>query len=150
MEAFSTYYDSGFVKYYIDTGYRSITVRKLETHGDLGTRFGLRVVKGAQVGVRGGHPEWRYHVYGQASYYSQWNVIVRTGSMNLTTTGDAGGDGTVAVKASTGHRNVGSLSNSAYESNIRGDLKVSGNLTVNGRDISQGRGAARDVSQHLL
>ena len=63
IEAHSRYYDSGYRKYYIDTGYRSLAVRKVETMGDLATRFGIRVVKGAQVGVRSGHPEYRYHVY---------------------------------------------------------------------------------------
>lgn len=135
VEAFSRYYDSGYVKYYIDTGYRSIDARKIETHGDLGTRFGLRIVKGDRLADRGGHPEYRYHVYGQASHYSQWNVVVRTGSTNLVTGRNAERDGEVAVLESSDHRNIDDMTNNSYESNIRGDLNVSGTLTAKNLNV---------------
>ena len=123
VEAHSRYYDSGYVKFYIDTGYRSYTVRKLETHGDVGGRFGLRIIQGDTVGNRGGHPERRYHVYAQASYYTQWNVVVKSGSMRMITGRNANSDGELYVLSSSGHRNVDRLSNSSYESNVRGDLR---------------------------
>ena len=136
VEAHCTYFDSGYAKFYVDMGYRSLTIRKLATNGDQGGRFGLRIVKGDRVADRGGHPEWRYHVYAQASYYTQWNVVIRTGSMNLTTTGQAEGDGTVVVSSATGHRNVDSLSNNEYISNVRGALSVSGNISAQNIEAS--------------
>ena len=115
---------------------------KLETHGDLGSRFGLRVERGERIADRGGHPEYRYHVYAQADNYSQWNVIVRTGSTNLITGRNAERDGEVAVIESSDHRNIDDLSNNAYESNIRGDLNVSGTLTAKNLSVKGSFSAA--------
>ena len=101
----SRYYDSGYVKFYIDTGYRSYTVRKLETHGDVGSRFGLRIIQGDTVGNRGGHPERRYRIRtGVVLYPVERRCEIRKHADDLRP--ECEFDGELYVLSSSGHRNV--------------------------------------------
>ncbi len=131
VEAYSRYYDSGYVKYYVESGYRSKEIRKIESRGDLATRFGLRLVEDGVVGQRGGHPERRFRLYAQAEHYSQWHVFIETASMSIRT-GDVTTDGQLGVKEDSGYSNVGGLSNSGRTNAMEGDLSVGGKLTTSG------------------
>lgn len=131
VEAYSRYYDSGYVRYYIEAGYTSKEVRKIESRGDLATRFGLRLVEDGIVGQRGGFPERRFRLYAQAGYYSQWRVFIKTGSMTITS-GDVDQDGRLGVKGSTAHRNVAALTNNVRHNAMEGSLAVTGSVTVGG------------------
>ncbi|MCA9548266.1 MAG: hypothetical protein KC613_27875, partial [Myxococcales bacterium] len=145
VEAYSRYYDSGYVRFYVELGYRSKEVRKIEARGDLATRFGLRMVEDGVVGDRGGHPERRFRLYAQADYYSQWEVFVRTASMTITE-GDVTQDGLLGLKPGSGHQDVGGLDNNARLNSMEGDLEVTGDIRYEGAR----RQAARAVCYSAL
>lgn len=132
VEAYSRYFDSGYVRYYVEAGYRSKQVRRIESRGDLAAYFGLRLVEDRVVGQRGGFPERRYRLYAQAAHYTQWNVFIRTASMSVRR-GDVAQDGLLGVSPDSGHRDVDRLSNNHVHNGFEGDVTITGNVAVGGK-----------------
>jgi hypothetical protein len=145
VEAYATYYDSGYVRYYVESGYRSKQVRKIESRGDLATRFGLRLVDDGVVGQRGGFPERRYRLYAQAAHYTQWNVFVKTASMRIIWS-DVVSNGLLGLKYSSGMVNIAALTNNARHNSMEGSLAITGEATHTG----QRRMAARAMCYSAL
>ena len=120
VEAYSTYYESGYVRYYIDASRVGTEVIKVDSRGDLDGYFGLRLEKddgnnlatygtnksctAGDSGQTDSNGDKKYHcknylytLYGQAHSSTKWNVLLESAGINVFY-GDATATGQLGVK----------------------------------------------------
>ena len=135
VEAHSNYYDTGYNKYYIEAGWYGMPdIFRVESLGDLATFFNLRLERddGNALAPRGaldicsgelnesytesyGYERYDckvhlYTLYAQAEYYTNWNVTIASGGMNLFY-GDATSEGYVGITKDSAYQEVDANTN---------------------------------------
>ena len=130
VEAHSNYFDTGYNKYYVEVGYYGMPdIFRVQSIGDRDNNFNLRLEKddGNTLSPRAtgnictgelnesyteyyGYERYdckvhQYTLYAQAENYTNWNVSIASGGMNLFY-GDATSEGYVGITKDSAHQEV--------------------------------------------